>query len=324
MHNILVTRRLPQPALDLLKKHCDTMDMNPHDRPMTRQELLEGVRGRDGVLCLLNDSIDAAVFEAARGAKIFANHAVGFNNVDVKAATAAGIMVTNTPGVLTDTTADLTWALILSIARRIVECDTFTRQGKFKGWGPLLLLGTDVYGKTLGIVGAGRIGTAVAKRAAGFSMNILYVDDVPNTEMEQSLGAQKVDMDQCLKESDFITLHVPLMDSTVHMIGEKELGMMKSSTYLINTCRGPVVHEKALVNALDKKVIAGAALDVFEREPELEPGLAALDNVIVVPHIGSATVETRTKMAMMAAENLLAGLKGERPPNLINPEVLDL
>jgi len=320
--NIFVTRMIPQPGIDILQKQCERVDINPEDRVLSKEELIDGVKGRDGVLCLLTDTIDEDVFEAARGVRIFANHAVGFNNIDVEAATRHGIMVTNTPGVLTDATADLTWALILAVARRIVESDSYARAGKYKGWGPLLLLGESVAGATLGIVGAGRIGTAVVERSAGFKMNILYADTGRNEALEKNWKAKRVDLEKLLKESDFVTLHVPLLPETTHLIGSRELGLMKKSGFLINTCRGPVVDEKALVEALRTGQIAGAGLDVYENEPLLESGLADLDNAVLLPHIGSATVKARTKMAVMAAENLIAGLKGKRPHNLVNPDVL--
>ncbi|MBM4081170.1 MAG: D-glycerate dehydrogenase, partial [Planctomycetes bacterium] len=284
--------------------------------------LLKNVKGRDGVLCLLTDTIDAEVLDAAKGAKIFANYAVGFNNIDVKAATERGILITNTPGVLTDATADMAWALLFSAARRIVEGDKYTRAGKFKGWSPMLFLGGDITGKTLGIVGAGRIGAAMARRSVGFKMKVLYCDPTRNEELERELGAKQVDMPTLLKESDFVSVHVLLTPATRHLIGEKELGMMKPTAYLINTSRGPVVDEAALVKALEEKKIAGAGLDVYEDEPKLKPGLAKLPNAVIPPHIASATIWTRGKMAEMAATNLVAALKGERPPNLVNPEVL--
>lgn len=320
--NVFVTRQIPQPGIDILLKGCDRVDINPEDRVLSREELIQGVKGRDGILCLLTDVIDEDVLTAAQGAKIFANHAVGFNNIDVEAATRLGMMVTNTPGVLTDATADLTWALIMAVARRIVESDEFTRAGKYKGWGPMLLLGESVTGATLGIVGAGRIGAAVAERSRGFKMKILYADTVPNETLEKDFRAKRVPLDELLKQSDFVTLHVPLLTETTHLIGERELAMMKKTAFLINTCRGPVVDEKTLIDALRSGRIAGAGLDVYEYEPDIEPGLKGLKNVILLPHIGSATVEARTRMAVMAAENLVAGLKGERPPNLVNPEVL--
>jgi len=225
---------------------------------------------------------------------------------------------------LTETTADFAWALLMAIARRVVEADKFTREGKFKGWRPQLLLGSDVYGKTIGIVGMGRIGQAMARRARGFDMNILYYDEYrPDPEVEKELGLTYVPFDELLQKADYVSIHVPLMESTHHLIGERELKLMKKTAYLINSARGPIVDEKALVKALQEKEIAGAGLDVFEDEPELAPGLAELDNVVLAPHIASATIETRSKMATMAAEGCLSVLKGERPVNLVNEEVWD-
>ena len=321
--NIYVTREIPQGGLDILRREGEKVEINPEDRVLNSKEIIEKVKGRDGVLCLLTDTIDDEVFDAAKGAKIFANYAVGYNNIDVSAATRRGIMITNTPGVLTETTAEMAWALLFSIARKIAESDCYTRAGKFKGWAPMLFLGSDVGEKTLGIVGAGRIGTAMAKKSLGFKMKVLYTDAVKNDELEKELEAKKVDLEVLLKESDFISVHVPLNPQTTHLIGEREFSLMKSTAYLINTSRGPVVDEKVLVRILQEKRIAGAGLDVYENEPELEPGLAELNNVILTPHLASATFETRTKMAVMAAQNLLAGLKGQKPPNLVNPEVLN-
>ncbi|RKY00395.1 D-glycerate dehydrogenase [Candidatus Poribacteria bacterium] len=320
---VFITRMLPQPAIDMLKERFD-VDIYEEDRAIPREVLLERVKGIDALLPLLTDKIDAEVMEAAGpNLKIIANYAVGYDNIDVEEATKRGIVVTNTPGVLTETTADLAWALLMAIARRIVEADKFTRAGKFKGWGPMMFLGSDVYGKTLGIVGAGRIGTAVAMRSKGFNMKVLYTDVRRNETLEKELGARKVELDELLRESDFISLHVPLTPETHHLIGERELKMMKKTAYLINTSRGPVIDEKALVEALKNGEIAGAALDVFENEPELTPGLAELDNVVLTPHIGSASVETRTRMATLAAENIIAYFEGKRPPTVVNPEVLE-
>lgn len=322
--NVYVTREIPQDGLDILRRECEKVEINPEDRVLSPKELIENVKGRDGVLCLLTDAIDGEAFDAAQRAKIFANYAVGYNNIDISAATKRGIMVTNTPGVLTETTAEMAWALLFSIARKISESDRYTRAGKFKGWAPMLFLGSDVGEKTLGIIGAGRIGTAMAKKSSGFKMKVLYTDAVKNDELESELEAKKVDLEVLLKESDFISVHVPLNSQTTHLIGEREFSLMKSTAYLINTSRGPVVDEKVLVKILQEKRIAGAGLDVYEDEPELKPGLAELDNVILAPHLASATFETRTKMAVMAARNLVAGLKGQKPPNLVNPEVLEL
>jgi len=320
--NVYVTRAIPQPGIDLLVEACARVGVNPHDRVLARDELLVAVRGRDAVLCLLTDTIDAAVLDAAAGCKVFANCAVGYNNIDVAAATARRIAVTNTPGVLTDATADLTWALLFAAARRIPEGDRYTRAGRFTGWSPMLLLGADISGRTLGIIGAGRIGTAVALRSRGFRMRVLYFDQVQNEALEQAVGAQRVDLDTLLRESDFVSVHVSLDATTRHLIGARELAAMKPTAILLNTSRGPVVDEAALVAALRERRIAGAGLDVFEDEPRLAPGLAELDNAVIPPHLGSATIGTRTRMATLAATNLLAVLRGETPPNLVNPEVL--
>ena len=319
---VYVTRLLPGGALDRLREECE-VDLNTEDRAPSKEEMIEHVRGKDGLLCLLTDKVDSEVMDAAGpNLKVISNYAVGFDNIDVEAATERGIVVTNTPGVLTETTADLAWALLMAVARRIVEADKFTRAGKFKGWSPTLLLGTDVYGKTLGIIGFGRIGRAVARRAKGFDMRVLYYDvERAPEEVERELNAQYVDLETLLKESDYISIHTPLTPETRHMIGERELRMMKPTAYLINTARGPIVDEAALVRALKEGWIKGAALDVFENEPELTPGLAELDNVVLAPHIGSASTETRSKMADMAVDNLLSVLRGERPENIVNPEV---
>ena len=314
--NVYVTRMLPQPAIDLLKTHCE-VEINPEDRVLTNEELIAKVKGRDAVLCLLTDNINAEVLDAAQGAKIFANYAVGYNNIDVATAKAQGIMISNTPGVLTETTADLAWALLFATARRIVSADQYTRAGKFQGWSPMLFLGQDITGKTLGIYGGGRIGAAFGKKAKGFEMKIIYHDLVRNAQFEQETGATYVDRETILKESDFLSLHVPLLAETKHLISEAEFKMMKPTSILINTSRGPVIDEIALVKALREKEIWGAGLDVFEWEPELAPGLVELENVVIVPHIASASIETRTKMGVMAVENILAVMRGETPPNLV-------
>jgi glyoxylate reductase len=293
---------------------------NTEDRSLEIGELHGLVSDCDGVLCLLTDTIDAAVLDAAKGCKIFANMAVGYNNIDVAAATARGIMVTNTPGVLTECTADLTWALILGVARRVAEGDVEMRAGRFPGWGPLYMLGGDVSGKTLGLIGPGRIAAAVARRAKGFDMRILYSGRRPNSALDE-LGAEAVSFDDLLAESDFVSLHVPLTVDTKHMIDAKALAKMKSSAYLINTARGPVVDEKALVKVLRAGGIAGAGLDVYEDEPAMAEGLAECQNALLLPHLGSATSGTRAAMSRIAAENLVAALEGRRPPNLLNPDV---
>lgn len=316
--NVFVTRMLPEPALSYLNKFCE-VEVNPEDRVLSRDELLLKVKGRDAVLSQLTDIIDDAVFEmAGPQCKIFANYAVGFNNIDLDAATQRGIMITNTPDVLTDTTADLAWTLLFATARRLVEADAFLRAGKYKGWGPLLLLGMDITGKTLGVIGTGRIGQNFAKKAKAFSMNILYNDIKPNTHFEKETNATYVDKETLLKTADFISLHVPLLPTTHHLIGAQELKMMKKTAILINTSRGPVVDEQALVEALKTRQIWGAGLDVFENEPKLAPGLAELKNVVILPHVASATVETRTNMGFVAARNIVAAMQGKMPPNLVN------
>ena len=319
--NILVTRAIPEAGLALLREASSRVEVNCENRYLTHEELKQKVKGRDGVLFLIGDRVDAEVLAIAGRARIFSHYAVGYDNIDVDAATRHGIMVTNTPGVLTEATADLAWTLIFSVARRIVEADRFTRSGGFKGWEPGMLLGGDIAGKTLGIIGPGRIGAAVARRSAGFKMKVLYYGRRRNPQMEAESGAALVDLETLLRESDFVSVHVPLTEDTRHMIDCNAFRLMKNSAYLINTARGPVVDEQALVTALQSGEIAGAGLDVYEREPELLPGLAQLDNVVLAPHIGSATVETRARMAVMAAENLLAALRGEVPPNLVNPRV---
>jgi glyoxylate reductase len=320
---VFVTRRILEEGLNMLRERYD-VEVSDYDGIIPREMLLKKVKGADALLSLLTDNIDAEVMDAAGpNLKIIANYAVGYNNIDVEEATKRGIMVTNTPGVLTETTADFAWTLLMAIARRIVEADKFVREGKFRGWEPMLLLGTDVFGATLGIVGFGRIGQAMARRALGFNMRVLYYDNSRiDEQIEKELKATFVDLPTLLKESDFVTLHVPLTKQTHHLIGEKELKMMKKDAYLINTARGPAVDEKALVKALKEGWIKGAALDVFENEPEIEPELLKLDNVVLAPHIASASYATRSKMSVMVAENIIKALNGEVPPNLVNPEVL--
>ena len=320
--NVYVTRLVPRPGIELLERECETVEINPHDRALTRDELLDAVRNRDGILCLLTDKIDEDVFKAARGAKGFANCAVGYDNVDVGKATEYGFPVSNTPGVLTDATAEMGWTLLLAVARRVVESDRFNRSGEWGGWGPMQFLGGDVTGATLGVVGAGRIGTAFALKSRGFDMNVLYADDIPNEVVEEQVGARRTDLDSLLRESDFVSVHVPLNSDTHHLISTAQFEIMKPTAYLINTSRGPVVDEAALVEALRAGLIAGAGLDVYENEPRLADGLAELDNVVLTPHTASATIATRGKMALMAATNLVAMMKGEPIPNFVNPEVM--
>jgi len=320
--NVLVTREIPSVGIALLKNACQKVEVHQNARALSKKELMEKIRTQDGLLCVITDEIDAQVLEAGRRLKVVSNFGAGFNNIDVQKATELGILVTNTPDVLTDATADLAWALLLATARRVVEGDRFVREGRFKGWHPLLLLGTDFSGKTLGIVGAGRIGTAMALRSKGFGMKIVYVHPRRNEILETELSARWVNLETLLRISDFVSLHVPLTPKTQHLIGAKELAMMKPTAYLINTSRGPVVDEKALVQALQTGQIAGAGLDVYENEPEVEPALLEMKNVVLTPHLGSATEETRNRMAVLSAENLLAGLRGEIPQYVVNREVL--
>ncbi len=299
------------------------VDYVDSDDGLSAEELAARLRGKQGVVSQLTDKFSADVIERLDGIRVIANVAVGYDNIDVPAATRKGILVTNTPDVLTDTTADLAFALMLAAARRIVEGYKFVHSGQWSKWRIDLLVGQDVHHRTLGIFGMGRIGQAVARRAAGFSMRILYHDQrrAPE-ELEKSLGLEFVTPERLLRESDFVSLHIPLMPETRHLIGTAQLRMMKPTAILVNTSRGPVVDEAALAEALRDRVIAYAGLDVFEREPQVEPLLLELDNVVVVPHIGSASVETRLKMCMMAAENAAAALAGKQPPNLLNPEAL--
>lgn len=320
---VFVTRIIPEAGLKLVLENCDA-EVWQEETPPPREVLMEKIRDCEGVLTLLSDKMDAEVMDNAPKLRVISNYAVGYDNIDVPEATKRGIMVTNTPGVLTETTADLAFALILATARRIVEADKYTRMGIWKTWGPMLLLGRDVHGATLGIIGFGRIGQAVARRAKGFNMRILYYDIKRNEEAERELGAEYRDLHSLLREADIVTIHTPLTKETYHMIGEKELSLMKPTAILVNTARGAVVDQKALYKVLKEKRIFGAGLDVYEKEPiDKDDPLIELDNVVLLPHIGSASVETREKMAIMAAENLLAGLRGERPKHLVNPEVLE-
>ena len=320
---IFVTRKIPKAGLELLKKEHE-IEVFLYDRIPKKDEIIKGLKGKDGLLCLLTDPIDKEVIYSEPKLKMIASYAVGYDNIDVTAATKRKIPVSNTPEVLTDATSEMAWALLFSVARRIVEADKFTRAGKYKGWGPMLMLGQDVANKTLGIIGAGRIGTAVALKSQGFNMKILYVSSHKNETLERKLNAKKVKLPQLLNESDFVSVHVPLSKDTYHLISEKELKIMKETAILINTSRGPVVDEKALIKALTEKWIFGAGLDVYEHEPEINEKLKKLDNVVLQPHSASATIDSRTKMSILAAENMIAGLKGAIPPNCINSEVFTI
>jgi len=318
--SIFVTRALPGDPTPRLREVANVI-VWPHDEPPPHDELVRRAADSDALLTMLTDPIDAAVLDAGKRLCIVAQMAVGYDNVDVAAATECGILVTNTPGVLTETTADLAFALLLAAARRVVEGDRLTRTGGWKSWHPSFLLGQDVHGATLGIVGLGQIGLAVARRARGFDMRILYHDRTRHPQAEAELGAEYVSLDRLLGESDFVSLHVPLASQTRHLIGQRELSLMKPSAVLVNAARGAVVDQQALCAALKERRIAAAGLDVAEIEPiPVDDPLLTLDNVVVTPHIGSASVATRARMAEMAVESVLQALRGELPSNCVNAE----
>ncbi|MEB3757315.1 MAG: D-glycerate dehydrogenase [Desulfurococcales archaeon] len=326
---VFVTREIPSKGLEMINEYYDVEVWDKYQAP-PYEVILEKAKQVDALVTLLTDKIDCNLIKtgASNRLRIISQYAVGFDNIDIECATKNGVYVTNTPGVLTDATADLTWALILATARRIVEADRFVRTGEWyrtgTGWHPMMMLGLEIHGATIGIIGMGRIGRAVAKRARGFDMRVLYYDKyrLP-VEVERSLCATYVDLDTLLKESDVVSIHTPLTKETYHLIGEKELRKMKPTAILVNTSRGKVIDTLALAKALKEKWIAGAGLDVHEEEP-LPPDhpLTKLDNVVLAPHIGSATHKTRTKMATLVAENLIAFLKGEIPPTLVNKDVI--
>ncbi|PYT77194.1 MAG: D-glycerate dehydrogenase [Acidobacteria bacterium] len=318
---VLATHRLFQPARTILQEHCDAEYWEKPERP-PREEVLRRVKDKEALICLLTEKVNEELLQAAPKVKIAANVAVGFDNIDVAACTKRGVVATNTPGVLDETTADFAWTLLMAVARRLGEGEALARSGKWKGWDLDQLVGTDVWGKTLGIVGFGRIGRAVARRASGFQMKVIYTDAVrPTPEVEKELRVEFRDMNALLAESDFISIHTPLLAETRGLFNAEKFERMKRTAFLINTSRGPVVDEAALVTALENGKIAGAALDVFEKEPAIHPGLKR-PNVVLAPHMASASLETRTKMASMAAENVVAVFKGRRPANVLNPEVL--
>ncbi len=319
---LFATHRLFDPARTLLAAKFDVDYWEQSERP-PRAEVLQRVVGAQALICLLTEKINDELLDAAPGLRIVSNVAVGFDNIDLTACTKRKIVATNTPGVLDETTADFAWTLLMAVARRVHEGEKLARSGQWRGWNLDQLCGSDVWGKTLGLVGFGRIGRAVARRAAGFSMRIIYNDAVrAPAEAEKELRAEFVPRDRLFAEADYVSLHVPLMPETRHLINAATLASMKPTAYLINTSRGPVVDEAALVAALAAQKIAGAALDVYEREPEIHPGLLHRDDVVLAPHIASASLETRTKMAVMAARNVVALFDGQRPPNALNPEVL--
>jgi glyoxylate reductase len=322
MSKIFVTRPIPESGIKMLQDKGYEVVVNEagRDRAATPEEVMAGVKGVDALLSVLTEKITPEIMDAGLPTlKVIANYAVGFDNIDLEAAKQRNLMVTNTPGVLTETVAEHTFALMLAIAHRIAESDRFAREGKYHAWGPELLLGTDVSHKVLGVVGLGRIGSRVAYHAVkGFDMKVLYTDPKPSPEFEKEFGAVYVaSLDELLPQCDFVSIHVPLLESTHHLINEENLKKMKPSAYLINTSRGPIVDEKALASALAQGTIRGAAIDVFEFEPEITPELKTLENVIITPHIASATFETRAKMSELAATNIIEALEGRTPPNLV-------
>jgi len=333
---VFITRLIPDRGISLLKGRGYEVVVSTKDGVLNKDELIAALKGKnyDAVLCLLTDKIDADVFAAVGPqCKIFANYAVGFDNIDLKTTQSRGVMITNTPDVLTETVAEHTFALMISMAHRIVEADKFMRAGKYTGWAPMLLLGDDIARKTLGVVGLGRIGSRVAYHAVkGFDMKVVYYDPKRNEEFERQFSAQggsasggekdfgtvyTPNLDDLLKQADFVSIHVPLLPATHHLINAQKLNLMKRTAYLINTSRGPIVDEAALAIALRQRIIKGAAIDVFENEPQMHPMLKDLDNIIVTPHIASATEETRQKMGEVAAKNIIEALEGRTPPNLV-------
>jgi len=317
---VLVTINIPQVGIETLEKYC-RVSVNRKEIRLSKEEIMNKLDNKEALCCGVEDIIDSEVMDCGPNLKVIANYGVGYNNIDIRAATERGIMITNTPGVLSQAVAEMTWCLLLCLARRAVEADSFIRAGRYKASGPRFFLGTEIGGKTLGIIGAGRIGTAVAIKAAAFNIQILYYDLVENKNLEK-MGAKKAGLDYLLKHSDFVSLHISLTGENIHLIGERELALMKDTTYLINTSRGKIIDKVALVKALKRKQIAGAALDVYENEPQITRELLDMRNVVLAPHIGSATRETRDKMSIMVAENCIAALKGEIPPHLVNTKDL--
>jgi len=314
MHPIL------DPGPTILAEAAEVVAYQPN-RPLDETNIRQAAEGCVGIVSQLMDPIRDTVLSTP-GLKCVSNVAVGFDNIDIPAATARKVMITNTPGVLDDATADFAFTLLMAAARRVVEADSFTRSGRFRGWAIDMMLGQDVFGATLGIVGVGRIGRGVAHRAKGFNMRVLYYDPLPlPREAEEQLGATRVDLNRLIAESDFISIHVPLTQETLHLISTAQFNAMKRNAILVNTSRGPVVDEAALVEALNGRKLAGAGLDVYEREPAVHPGLLQMPNVVLAPHIASATVRTRSEMSAMAARNMATAVRGGRPPNLVNPEV---
>jgi len=320
---VFVTRKIPKVGLSEITGRYDT-EVNPESRRLNKDEIIQGVKGKDALLCTLTDMIDEDIIQEGTSLKVISNYAVGYDNIDVEAATRRGIAVTNTPGVLTDATAELAFGLMLTVARNMVKGDRFVRKDSFEGWDPTLMVGSELKGKTLGIIGMGNIGSAVAEKSAAFGMDLIYHNRSRVECVEKELGADYVEMEDLLERSDFVSLHVPLNEETNGMIGWHELEVMKDSAYLINTARGEVVDEEALIEALRSKKIAGAGVDVFADEPYgANPDYYDLKNVVLTPHLGSASRRARGGMARMAADNLIAVLEGRVPENIVNPEVLE-
>lgn len=318
MDKVFVTRKIPEEGLKLLRENCE-VKVWEEEVPPKKEVLLEEIKEIQGLLCLLTDPIDAEVLEAAQNLKVISNYAVGYDNIDIEKAKEKGIVVTNTPGVLTEATADLAFALLLAASRSIVAADNYTRAGKWKSWGPKLFLGQEVFGKTIGIIGAGRIGSAMARRVKGFAMELLYYNRSTKPRLERETGAKKVELEQLLQESDFISIHAPLNNQTENMIGPREFRLMKKTAVLVNTARGAIVNQRALLEALENREIFAAGLDVFAEEPiNKNDPLLQNPRVVVAPHIGSATFATRDKMAQMAAQDLLAVLEGKKPRNPVS------
>ena len=318
---ILITRKIPKSGIELLLKKGYELEINQQERILSKNEIIDGLKEKDGLISLLTDNINKEVINSEPNLKMIANYAVGYNNIDINAATQKKIPVSNTPDVLTDTTAEMAWALLFSVSRRIVEGDKFTRKGKYKGWDPMLMLGQDISNKTLGIIGTGRIGSAFGLKSKGFKMNVLYFDEKINETLEKELNAKKVEKSELIKQSDFISIHLPLNKSTFHFIGTKELKNMKNNAILINTSRGPIIDEIALTKALKDKWIFGAGLDVYENEPNINPKLLNLNNVVIQPHSASATFQTRSNMSIIAAKNMIEGLTGKIPTNCVNKNI---
>ncbi len=314
---VFITRKIPEEGIEILRKNALNVEIYPHDRIPEKKEIIEGVKDADALISLLSDKIDREIIDSAPKLKVIGNYAVGYNNIDVEYAKKKGITVVNTPEVLTETTADLAFALILAASRRVVEGDKFLREGKFKGWLPLLMLGKEVYSSTLGIIGAGRIGQAVGRRAKCFNMKILYYSRSRKMEFEKETGAKFVSFETLLKESDIITIHVPLNRNTYHLISDEEMKMMKDGVILVNTARGEIIDEKALIKYLKKGKFFSVGLDVFENEPNINEKLLKFKNVIITPHIGSATEKTRKKMAEMVCNDVARVLSGKEPINRV-------